>query len=211
MGLSRRACGATLLEALPTVDRTTLSGLEGYRRLLAALRANGGGFDPLVTLAAQHLASFGLAGFAPLRFVLETLIGEEKLLARGEYKLCPAIDTLEDLIPVLHAQHPCSNGPSLLSGSVLAENRLRLGRLHPRLASAGLILSLPCLLPAPLASQSFLHSSLFTRFQVERVSPNFLDDIFLLNLALEAAKRVFQRFPFLKSNFGQPTSTPVSA
>ena len=39
---------------------------------------------------------------------------------------------------------------------------------------------------------------------------NFFDDVFLLNLSLEAAKRVFQGFAFLQSYFSQLTNTPVS-
>jgi hypothetical protein len=42
------------------------------------------------------------------------------------------------------------------------------------------------------------------------MSFDFLYDIFLLNLALEAAKRVFQGLPVLKSYFSQPMYTPVS-
>jgi hypothetical protein len=42
------------------------------------------------------------------------------------------------------------------------------------------------------------------------VSFDFLYDVFLLNLALEAAKRVFQGLPVLKSYFSQPLYTPVS-
>ncbi len=41
------------------------------------------------------------------------------------------------------------------------------------------------------------------------MSFDFFDDVFLLNLPLKAAKRVFQRFPFLKPYFSQPMYTPV--
>jgi hypothetical protein len=43
------------------------------------------------------------------------------------------------------------------------------------------------------------------------MSLDFLYDVFLLNLALEAAKRIFQRLSVLKSYFSQPICTPVSA
>jgi len=39
---------------------------------------------------------------------------------------------------------------------------------------------------------------------------DFLNDILLLHLALEAAESAFQRLPFLKSNFGQTINTPIS-
>jgi hypothetical protein len=42
------------------------------------------------------------------------------------------------------------------------------------------------------------------------MSFDFLYDVFLLNLPLEAAKRVFQGLPVLKSHFSQPIYTPVS-
>jgi hypothetical protein len=42
------------------------------------------------------------------------------------------------------------------------------------------------------------------------MSFDFLYDVFLLNLALEAAKRIFQGLTVLKSYFSQPICTPVS-
>jgi len=42
------------------------------------------------------------------------------------------------------------------------------------------------------------------------MSFDFLYDIFLLHLSLEAAKRVFQRLSVLKPYFSQTINTPVS-
>jgi hypothetical protein len=42
------------------------------------------------------------------------------------------------------------------------------------------------------------------------MSFDFLYDVFLLNLSLEAAKGVFQRLTVLKPYFSQPINTPVS-
>jgi hypothetical protein len=70
----------------------------------------------------------------------------------------------------------------------------------------GLVASL---LPGPFASQGFLHSPLFSRFQVERVFLDFFDNVFLLNLALESTQGVLEGFSLLKSYFGQTTNTPV--
>jgi hypothetical protein len=42
------------------------------------------------------------------------------------------------------------------------------------------------------------------------MSLDFLYDVFLLHLSLEAAKRVFQGLSVLKSYFSQPINTPIS-
>ena len=55
---------------------------------------------------------------------------------------------------------------------------------------ATLILLFTCLFTAAFARQSFLHALLFARLQVEGVSFDLLDYVFLLNLALEAPKSV---------------------
>ena len=70
----------------------------------------------------------------------------------------------------------------------------------------GLVASL---LPGPFASQGFFNSPLFSRFQVVRVFLDFLDDIFRLDLALEATQRVFEGFSLLKSHFSQTSNTPI--
>ena len=66
-----------------------------------------------------------------------------------------------------------------------------------------------CLFPGPFAGQGFFHSPLFSRFQVVRVFLDFLDDIFLLDLTLEAPQRVFEGFSLLKSHFSQTSNTPI--
>jgi len=55
----------------------------------------------------------------------------------------------------------------------------------------------PALLTVPLASQSFLCPALFTRLQIEGVTLDLLNDVFLLNFALETSKRAFERFAVL--------------
>jgi hypothetical protein len=66
-----------------------------------------------------------------------------------------------------------------------------------------LILFFACFLARPFPSQRGLHALLFTRLQVEGVSLDLLDDVFLLDLALEAAKCVLEGFTLLQSNFCQ--------
>ena len=39
---------------------------------------------------------------------------------------------------------------------------------------------------------------------------NFFNDVFLLNLTLEAPQRILQRLSVLKSNFSQLINTPIS-
>ena len=55
----------------------------------------------------------------------------------------------------------------------------------------------PALLAVPLASQSFLCPALFTRLQIEGVTLDLLNDVFLLNFALKTSKRAFERFAVL--------------
>ncbi len=101
---SRRSRSSTpLLEALAAINRTTLSGLEGNRRFLPALRTDGGGLHLAVTRPpTQRCVALGLAGLAALRFVLEVLVRKKQLLPGGEDKLRTAIYALQDLVPVFH-------------------------------------------------------------------------------------------------------------
>src|SRR5258708_8873872 len=62
-----------------------------------------------------------------------------------------------------------------------------------------LILFLARLLPAALASQGFLHTLFLAGFQVVGVPLDFLDDVFLLDLAFETAQSIFKRLTFLQS------------
>ena len=66
-----------------------------------------------------------------------------------------------------------------------------------------LVLFLPDLLAIALTCQRFLHTLLFTRLQIERMTFYFLDNVFRLNLALEAPQCVFKRLAFLNSNLCQ--------
>jgi hypothetical protein len=74
-----------------------------------------------------------------------------------------------------------------------------------------LILFLACLLAAALSSQRFFHPLFFARLQVEGVTFHFLDDVLLLYLPFEAAKRVLEGFALLNSYFGQKNYTPLLA
>ena len=66
-----------------------------------------------------------------------------------------------------------------------------------------LVLLLAGLLTIPLARQGSLDATLFTGLQVVGMTLDFLDDVFLLNLALEPAQSVFERLAFLYANLCQ--------
>jgi len=70
-----------------------------------------------------------------------------------------------------------------------------------------LILFLADLLAIAFTGQRFFHALLLTRFQVERVTLDFLDDVFGLHLALEAPQGILKGFAFLYSNLCQEKYT----
>jgi hypothetical protein len=70
-----------------------------------------------------------------------------------------------------------------------------------------LILFLTDLLTITLTGQRFFHALLFTRFQVERVTLDFLDNVFGLHLALKAPQGILKGFAFLYSNLCQEKYT----
>jgi hypothetical protein len=63
-------------------------------------------------------------------------------------------------------------------------------------------------LATPVASDNFLDTLLLTGFQVEGMTASFLEDVFLLYLALETAESVFEGYSLLKSHFSQTNCTP---
>ena len=110
VGLSRAGRGPSLLKAFPTVNRSPLSRLKGNGRFFPTLGAGGRSFCPIVALTAPGLTPLHLTSLATFGFVLEPLVGEEKLLPGGEYELRSAVHTLQDPIPVLHKRTPpCSD------------------------------------------------------------------------------------------------------
>lgn len=74
-----------------------------------------------------------------------------------------------------------------------------------------LVLFLACLFAAALSSQRFFHPLFFTRFQIEGVTFHFFNDVLLLYLPFEAAKRVLKGFALLNSYFRQKNYTPLLA
>jgi len=82
-------------EALAAIYRSTLTGLKGYFRFLAALGTNRGVHLTRFHAAGTHSLGFPClpAGGAPLRLVGVTLGLEELLLRSGEGERSPTIGT----------------------------------------------------------------------------------------------------------------------
>ena len=79
------------------------------------------------------------------------------------------------------------------------------GRSGPLLP---LILFFACLFSRSFTRQRSLHTLFFAGLQVEGVSLDLLNDVFLLHLALEAAESILEGFPLLKPYFCQTRYTP---
>ena len=71
-----------------------------------------------------------------------------------------------------------------------------------------LVLLLACLFTAAFPRQRFLDALFLAGLQVEGVTLNLLDNIFLLHLTLEATQRILKRFSLLNSDFCQTDYTP---
>jgi hypothetical protein len=126
--------------------------------------------------------TLGLAGFAALGFVFKVLVVEEVLFSRGENEIRPAVRALDySILKLRHSLCPVNNvdrcwkegGPDI----------------PPSVAQ---LLNFPAiLLPVPFAGQRLLGPEFLTRFQVERMSLDLFNDVFLLDLSLEAPESVF--------------------
>jgi hypothetical protein len=66
----------------------------------------------------------------------------------------------------------------------------------------------PLLFAQSLPRKRFLGPALFTGLHIEAMLLDFLDDVFLLHLALETAQSVLQRFTFLDDDFSHVIFTP---
>src|SRR5579864_508356 len=121
------------LEAFLAEHRAPLRWLERHGGLLAASRACRDGFHPFPGRAAARRpgSPLALAGLAPLRFVLEVLVGEKLLLSRRPDELRVAVHAPEDPVLELHRSLP-RLGRSSRSGLVFALPRA----IPPRSAPA---------------------------------------------------------------------------
>jgi len=83
------------------------------------------------------------------------------------------------------------------------ENSRYVAGIREELFRGNSIMFFPNLLASTLSRPGLLHSTLPAGLQVEGVTLHFLDDVFRLNLALEAPQGILDRLAFLQSNFGQ--------
>ena len=105
------------------------------------------------------------------------------LFSRCKYEIGPAIDTLEDSILEFRHGH-CAPLNNL---NVLCERTAGIASQPPVL-----LLNLPAtLLPVTFTGQRLLGPELLSRLQVEGVSFDLLDNVFLLDFSLEATQGVF--------------------
>jgi hypothetical protein len=137
----------------------------------------------------KTLAPLRLALLATLRLVLEVLVGVEQLLAGRPNERLLALDAIERTVSILH-------GPSRGNEPQVVGPETRLLGFATNL------------LAAPLAGQRLLGSALVPGFQVEAMLLDVLDDVFLLNLPLEAAQGVLYGFALLEFDLGQNENTP---
>src|SRR5262245_41112685 len=81
--------------------------------------------------------------------------------------------------------------------------------VRPAPVTRDLLLALAAdLLATPLSSQRLLGPALVAGLQVETVLLDVLDDVFLLDLPLEATEGVLDRFALLDLDLGQNVNTP---
>jgi hypothetical protein len=66
-----------------------------------------------------------------------------------------------------------------------------------------LILLFTCFFAIPLPCQRLFHTAFFTGFEVEGMTFDFFNDVFLLDLALKPAQCIFKRLAFLNANLCQ--------
>lgn len=68
----------------------------------------------------------------------------------------------------------------------------------------------PGLFAGSFPRQGRFDSLFLSWLQIKGMFFDFLDDVLLLHLSLEAAEGAFERLSLLKSNFGQTTNTSIS-
>jgi hypothetical protein len=116
-----------LLKTLAAIYGAPLRRLERYCGFLPALRTNGFGLDTLHSIAVTisvSCSSVCLARFAPLGFVLKTLVGEKHLFAGGENELGTTFGAFQNPILIFHTLLLGSHDKRSSSGTASARRRL---------------------------------------------------------------------------------------
>lgn len=98
-----------LREAFAAEHGPALRRPEGNRGLFSTLRAGGSSFNAGVMMSVprrggsrKHSHAFGLTGFAAFGLVLELLVVEEELFARGKNELGAAVDAGQNFVLKFH-------------------------------------------------------------------------------------------------------------
>ena len=211
-----------LLKTFTAIYRASLRWLERNRSFFSALRAYRLGFDTLHAAGTLCCArrAVGLARFAPLGLIFETLVGEEHLLAGGENELSRTLCTLQNPIVVFHTLLHSLAGTGVAaeqfsqsnSGTCPENSRFP----HPDWpepfewtpVNGRLVLLTPLLFPETLTREGFFGTAPFTRFHVVAVLFYLFDYVFRLHLSLEASESILQRFTLLNDNFCHAYSPP---
>src|SRR5262245_60291381 len=172
------------LEAFLAEHGAPLRWFEGHRRFLPTGRTGGDGLNPFArgSGAGGPGGTLALARLAPLRLVLEVLVGEKLLFAGRPDELRTAVHTPEDSVLELHRSPP------------------RRGRVLLQLP--------PELLSIALPRQRLLGSPLVAGFQIEGMLLDILDDVFLLDLPLEPAESALDRLALLNLYFSHANTPP---
>jgi hypothetical protein len=211
-----------LLKTFTAINRPPLCWLERNRRFFSALRAYRLGFDTLHAAGTRCCArrAVGLARFAPLGLVFETLVGEKHLLAGGENELSRTLRTLQNPIVVFHTLLHSRAGTGVAAEQFTQSN---VGTCpensrfpHPDWlepfewtpVNGHLVLLTPLLFPETLTREGLFGTAPFTWFHVVAVLFYLLDYVFRLHLSLEASEGILQRFALLNDNFCHAYSPP---
>jgi hypothetical protein len=144
------------------------------------LRAGRHGFR-LRKARTRGALALGFAAFAPFGLVFKVLVVEEVLLSRCKGEICSAINALESTILKLRHGNWSPYELELVSDSAG-------GGGSP--GAAELFWFPAIFLPVSFAGQRLLGPELLARLQIEGMTFHLFDDVFLLNLAFEAAKGV---------------------
>ena len=109
-----------------------------------------------------------------------------------------------ETVPLGLRARSCNRNPN-----VSALRGLILGSAAPsRGEEGGLVRFAPLLLAQSLPRKRFFRPAFFARLHVEAVLLDFLDDVFLLHLALKTAQGIFQRFTLLDDDFSHVSNSP---
>src|SRR5262245_65752264 len=129
----------------------------------------------------------------------------------GRAARCPfqVLHRLGSFLKFLSAKNCCS--PAVQMNSALQSTHLRIrswNSIGRHLVGVGLFRLAPELLAVTLPRERLLGSSFVARFQIEGMLLDILDNVLLLDLALEPAESTFNRFALLDFHFSHARTPP---